>query len=187
MIAIYCLQSEEEQASVRQNLLLEGIPAVLCGPDRENNSMIEKMPFVYFTKAALVFGRRLKEKLSPASLIELSEDASPLSLVAAVQNAYRYQSGQDYWEGFAKNIRFFGWDVFYRGSLMGFTQSEYRILRLLFHSRDVYFTAEEIEAACLVAKLGSASVHICNMNRKARDATGRPIVETKRYKGYRLV
>lgn len=67
------------------------------------------------------------------------------------------------------------------------TRGEYDTLRVI-NLSDGYISAEEL---CEMLRSDAAtehsvSVHISNINRKAEAISGRILVETKRYKGYRI-
>lgn len=68
------------------------------------------------------------------------------------------------------------------------TKTELRIIRLLL-SLPYWHTAEKITLYCMKDRSSDFSrvaVHISNLNRKAKAATGRCIIDCKRYLGYRI-
>lgn len=186
MIAIYCLQDEPLPIQIREILFEMGIPAVRIGPECGNVSIAGKVPFVFFTKAALPFGKSVSSRLPSENVRILTGDEEPMEIVSSLRAEYFRRFGQNIDEARGGGFSFAGRQVSFRGHPVRLTNSEYRILRLLFHSRCVFFTAEEIGAACLSAPLGSPRVHICNMNGKSRRVLGRPMIETRRYEGYRV-
>ena len=78
--------------------------------------------------------------------------------------------------------------TFFRKSVF-LTGTEMRILRMLLYYRD-WVSAERISLYCLrgsKADGASVAVHVCNINRKMKAATGFEMVEKKRYSGYKIM
>lgn len=186
MVAVYCLQEDASAQVLRDVLLAAGIPCALVGPTHGPASIAYKVPFVLFTPAAETYGEGLRRKLPLERILAFSEMEPAEQAPFALETAYLRRFGADYAISQAAGIRFEAERAYFRGHYLPLTSTEYRILRLLFHSRGTYFAAEEIAAACLADPAGGVAVHICNINNKARRTSLHAVIESRRFSGYRV-
>jgi len=78
--------------------------------------------------------------------------------------------------------------LLYYGKYISLTKTEKRIINLLVDSKD-YVIWEKVSGYCLKdpkVSQGTVAVHISNINKKTIAATGREIIECRRYEGYKL-
>ena len=74
------------------------------------------------------------------------------------------------------------------GYIMPLTKTEFSILNRVARAEE-YISAEAIQAEILDGRnitLGNIAVHICNINKKAKRISGRDLIKTRRYKGYKI-
>lgn len=186
MIALCGRRDDIHMLHVRDVLRAADIPAILVGVEFGFADVIGRVPFVCIAESAAIFAQSLRRDVPPEKNVEIPESAGDDEIVSAVQRQFFLRFGSDMETFHERGIRFDGRRVFFRASELHLTKNEYMIVRLLFHGAGAYFSAEEIAAACLADGVGGVAVHICNINAKAKRAHGVPLIETKRYKGYRI-
>ncbi len=74
------------------------------------------------------------------------------------------------------------------GYILPLTKTEFAILKLI-RANDGYTSAYEIANRIFCGKSlthGNVAVHVCNINKKAMKIRDRAIIQTCRYKGYKL-
>ena len=72
------------------------------------------------------------------------------------------------------------------GYVMRLTKAELAILKYI-KDHDGYVSAQELTekvSAGRALTVGSVAVHVCNINKKATNICGKPIVKVRRFKGY---
>ena len=72
------------------------------------------------------------------------------------------------------------------GYVMRLTKAEFAILKYI-NEHDGYVSAQEIVENVTAGRaltVGSVAVHVCNVNKKASNICGRPIIKVRRFKGY---
>lgn len=186
MVAVYCLKEDAAARHLRDALLSAGIPCALVGLTHGPASIAYKVPFVLFWPSAATYGEGLLRKLPGERILSFSAVGNADTIAMSVSCAYLHRFGEDYISARAVGIRFENERVYFRGHYLPLTATEYRIMRLLFHSRGTYFLAEEIAAACLTDSAGGVAVHVCNINNKARRIALHAVIESKRFSGYRI-
>ncbi len=186
MIALFTARDDLHMLHVRDVLRAADIPAILVGVEYGFADVIARMPFVAIAQSASVFAHSLLRHIPPAKIVDIPESFTDEEIVSAVQRRFFLRFGCDMETVHERGIRFDGRRVFFRAVEMHLTKNEYMIVRFLFQGSGGYFTADEIAAACLADGTGGVAVHICNINGKAKRAHGVPLIETKRYKGYRM-
>jgi len=187
MIAIYSHRHDENSNACRLSLLAAGIPCFLIGPAREHADVAVRVPFVLFPDADHLQSVHFGRKLSFEKILTGVDPFLPDGIADGVKIRYFQRFGHDYEAAAGDGIRFFGREVYFRGHFLCLTDSEYLIIRLLFHSRAAYFSSDEIAAACFEKETGAVSGHVCNINRKARLIMNMPLIETRRSYGYRIL
>lgn len=186
MIALCGRRDDLYLQRVRDALRTADIPAICVGIEFGFADMIERLPLVCFAESASSFADSLMRRVPPDKIVAIPNELSDEEIVLAVKRQLFLRFRQDVETVHERGIRFDGRRVFFRAAELHLTKNEYMIVRLLFHGCGAYFTADEIAAACLADAVGGVSVHICNINAKAKQAHGVPLIETKRYKGYRI-
>ncbi len=186
MVAVYCLRGDAFAQSLRDSFLAVGIPCVLVGPTHGPASVLQKVAFVLFAPSAIEYSEGVRRKLPEERITLLSGEENAESAVKEVERAYLRRFGVNYSCAREDGIRFDAGRVYYRGHYLPLTASEYRIVRFLVHCRKKYCFSEEIAAACLADPEGGVTVHICNINSKSRKITLYPLIECRRYSGYRI-
>lgn len=186
MVAVYCLPEDEVAQSLRESLLAAGIPCALVGPTHGPASILYKLPLVVFTPSAEIHGESLRRKLLKNRILSAEEIGDPAYAALAIEHTYLHCFGTDFANAWEDGIRFSEGRVYFRGHFLPLTSAEHRIMRLLFHSRGTYFLTEEIAAACLTDPAAGAAVHICNINNKSRRIALYPVIESRRFSGYRI-
>ena len=74
------------------------------------------------------------------------------------------------------------------GYIMKLTKSEFAILKHI-DEGEGFVSASQLLEGALADKgitLGNIAVHVCNINKKAKAISGRPLIKVRRFKGYRL-
>lgn len=94
----------------------------------------------------------------------------------------------------AEDVIFFAKKYFeIYGNVVKPTMSEYMVFKYLlaFAGEDVYFSPMKIRKFCYIRELhrtdnleGNISVHIHNLNESTTKAYGKPVIRSKRYRGY---
>ncbi len=186
MIALCGRKDDTHIYHVRDVLREADIPAILVWIDFGFTDMIDRVPLVYFAQSSAVFASSLSRCVPPQKSVDVSESATDTEIVSAVKHRFFLRFGCDMEALHERGVRFDGRRVYFRAMDLHLTKTESLIVRLLFHGNGAYFTGEEIAAACLKSGKGGVAVHICNINEKAKYAHGVPLIETKRYKGYRI-
>lgn len=183
MIAIYAKKSDAEAASLRSDLLKQGIPCILIGPEYGHGALMTRVPFVVFGRGCEEIAHGFRESL-PAARVFTSCDAVHAD---ALKDRLRSVYGMDYKNLTRSGIRFVI-DVFYfYGNPIKLTGLETSIVKLLTICHGNYFTAEEIAAFCLDRGCaGTIPVHISHINGKNKASRNDQIIESKRYCGYRV-
>ena len=72
------------------------------------------------------------------------------------------------------------------GYVMRLTKSEFAILKYI-NEHDGYVSAQELTEQVSAGRsltVGSVAVHVCNINKKATNICGKPIIKVRRFKGY---
>lgn len=186
MLALCGRREDTQLYRVRDILRAADIPAICIGIEFGFADVIDRVPLVYFAESAELFADALVRRIPAEKQVIISENTTDEEIVSAVKRQFFLRFGNDMETLHERGIRFDGRRVFFRASEMHLTKNEYMIVRLLFHGNGAYFSAEEIAAACLSDAVGGVAVHICNINAKAKYAHGVALIETKRYKGYRI-
>jgi hypothetical protein len=186
MIALIGTREDTHIYRIRDALREAEIPAIPVGVEFGFEDIIGRMPFVCIAESAAIFAQSLRRDVPPEKIMDIPESFSDDEIVSTVQRQFFLRFGSDMETVHERGIRFDGRRVFFRAAELRLTKNEYMIVRLLFHGGGAYFSAEEIAAACLPDGVGGVAVHICNINVKAKRAHGVPLIETKRYKGYRI-
>ncbi len=186
MIAIYGKKSDHWVYDARDSLLSSGIPCVLFGPEVGFASMAETLPLILFPSQSDAVADSFRKSISQDRVMDALEPVTGTELVEMVKLRYFQKFGHDYEFATGSCVRFSDRRVFFRGHELCLTKTEYRIVRLLFHAQGQYFSAEEIAAACFEGSGSTVSTHASSINRKARYMTEMPLIETRRYHGYRI-
>lgn len=186
MIALCGRRDDLHLHRVRDALRTADIPAICVGIEFGFSDVIDRVPLVCFAESASLFADSLARRVPLDKTVVIPHVASDEEIVTLVKRQFFLRFRQDMETVHERGVRFDGRRVFFRAAELHLTKNEYMIVRLLFHGNGAYFTADEIAAACLANGVGGIAVHICNINAKAKRAHGVPLIETKRYKGYRI-
>ena len=186
MVAIYGQKSDGWIYDWRQALLSAGIPCALVGPPFGFAALADRLIFVLFSSKNDASSIAFQKSLPLEKTLDISPDTSPEALVDFVKLRFfqKFKYDFEYAEGYG--IRFTEKRAYFGGHELHLTKTEYRIVRLLFHARGEYFSPEEIIAACFERKGSTVTTHVSNINQKARYMTEMPLIETRRYHGYRI-
>ena len=182
MIAVYVRRRSEWAESLRCTLLDAGIPCALVGPEYGNTTLALRLPFLTLSPEDGEMHDTMRQTLPPESILSWPADVPP---VQAVWQAYHRRFGEE--ELRRGGVRFMRDTVRFRGEPLHLSACEMRIVLLLTLCTDICFTAEEIASLCLQSGSASAAVvHICHINTKTQQSVQFPMIESRRYKGYRI-
>lgn len=186
MVAIYTLRYSSTWAvEARDELLANGVPALLIGPEFHSAAIVNRLPYVIIDPCAKEVARNFRRCVSYEKIIDVSEGASP-SL--AILSVFCHDFGTLLEQYSARRVRFCGDLVYFRGNPIPFTKRERLIITLLLMGDGLFFAPDEIAASCLERGAEEAvAVHVCHINKKIRRDTRRSLIETRRYWGYRIV
>ena len=86
-----------------------------------------------------------------------------------------------------RRIRFDGKELVFCGKTIALTRAQ-RLLVSVLVLADGWTDAARLAAYCMrrTDDTNSVCVHICNINTKAKNATGQPLILCRRYSGYRI-
>ena len=118
-----------------------------------------------------------------STVVLYDEKEDLLSFVLRIYDDYK---AKHYKKTFALELREMQL-YFYRMPLK-LTETESLIVKMLLFADD-WITRESLASYCLrsqVPDVGSISVHISNINRKAKAVTGLSLIQYKRFSGYKL-
>ena len=184
MTAIYARSTSEWAEKTRAELFDAGIPCALVGAEYGNTHLIRRLPFVIPAPDCGDMNDRLLKDLPADGILTWS---SEVPAIVAVREAYRRRIGTEPETLHRCGVRISGENIRFRGELIRLTANEKRILFLFLTCPGLYFTAEETAVLCLRDAHGNAAaVHICNLNAKTIKAANAPLIECRRYKGYRI-
>ncbi len=186
MIALCGTREDTHLFRIRAALHAADIPAVCVGAEFGFADLMDRLPFVFFSDSASVFAQALIHRVGGEKRIEIPESADDGEIVDIVKHRFFLHFGTDMETQNERGIRFDSRRVFFRAQELHLTNTEYRIVRFLLSGGGTYFTGEEIAAACLASGVGGVAVHICSINAKAKYAHGVPLIETRRFRGYRI-
>ena len=176
---------------LRERFLAADVPCCVATPEQAVGLLPASIILV--TEAYLLADvRYLSELYSPAPVL-LHEDTDTLyDYITAELDA---RLGAFSYHDIGRVATREGKTYFYR-QILRLTHTEQRILNMLKFApivsedeKPVYYTAEQLAAFCMtrgVQAVGSIPVHIANINRKTICITGAPIIDNKRYCGYRI-
>ena len=182
MTAVYARTRSEWAESLRRELFDAGIPCALVGPEYGNTTLALRLPFLILSPEDGEMHDTMRQTLPTENILAWSADVPP---VPAIWQAYRRRFGEE--ELRRGGVRFMRDSVRFRGEPLHLSAHEKRIVFLLTTCADTWFTAEEIAALCLQnGSPSAASVHICHINAKTRQSVQFPMIESRRYKGYRI-
>jgi len=184
MIAIYAGRANTEARECRKQLLYDGIPCALIGPEYGHADLAMRLPFLTVTEDARDIAESFICSISADKILRFPPD---IPAPIAFRQAYLRRFGTDMDTAHIRDVRFIAGEVLYRGNPVHLTPVEMRILRLLLFCRGEYFHSDEIAALCTEQECAkTAAVHVCAINEKTRRISCQKIIETRRYKGYRI-
>ena len=170
MIALCGRADDSFMTRVREVLRAVDIPAIKVGVELGFADVIARVPLVFFSASADAFAASLVRTVPREKILHISDGLSDGEIVDAVKHALFHRLGTDVERVHMDGVRFDGQRVFFRATELHLTKIERLIVRLLLHGEGAYFTAEEIAAACLADSVGGVSVHVSNVNAKAKRA-----------------
>ncbi len=184
MIAIYARRDDDEARAIRAALRREKLPAILVGPESGFCDVCGRLPFVLFTESGRRVGVGFARRLMPRQLLTCPPDVSLPALVRT-QLLTRYSIDMEHLV--CGSVRLRGEEILFRGYPLKLTGNEMRIVRQLAVCRDTYFSGEELAGLCLDGGgADAAAVHVCHLNQKSDALCGAPMIECRRFRGYRI-
>ncbi len=186
MVAVYRSCHDANSTACRSALLSAGIPCFLIGHGLPHAAAAARVPFVIFPDTDMAVSDSFRRSLPPEKFLLSNEWFSPQTVTYGVKLCYFQRLGHDFELAAGGGIRFSDRSVYFCGHYLPLTDSEYLILRLLYHCRGFWFSADEIAASCFENGTGAVTGHVCSINRKARLIKDMPLIETRRIYGYRF-
>ena len=170
---------------IREMLLSEGIPCAVCHTD-DIDRHLPAGAVVVTERYIAPDVRYMEEMHRPRTPVFIFDEDRPLySFVKEVYEEFCRKKADG--EGYS-HVSVTDKGVIFCNCFIRTTKSELRIIRQLL-SMPEWHTAEKITLYCMKnsrSDFGHAAVHISNLNRKARKASGKNLIDCKRYLGYRI-
>ena len=179
------------RAPLRERLLAADIPC--CVATAQQAAELLPVSLVAVTVAFLFEDVRYLSELYTSAPVLLYEDTDTLY-------AYLVEALADHCGTRAERkigrVTIREREICFYGKRIPLTRSEQRILTMLGYApmasdtgEAVYYTSSQLAAFCMEKgrqAAGSIPVHIANINRKTTRAAGVPMIDNKRYCGYRI-
>ena len=171
-------------SQIREKLFCMGIPCAVTHSD--GIDMFLPAGVVIVTeKYILEDVKYMAEMHTPSPVILYDEETDLFDFVYSAYCRYCKESSEG-----AEHLRikYDGNGFIFCSKRIHTTKTEKRMLKMLL-SVPSWFLPEQISAYCLKdskADKGIVSVHVCNLNKKTAAATGRAIIDCRRYSGYKI-
>lgn len=182
MILIVDNTQRKFRKNIRGDMHRKGIPCVLTDSERSAEYMPTRAVFVtedYLLKdAQYIAGIYSVPNVRTVYPEDIENNAEAVFRDGISNEAPRLAR---------RRIRFDGQTLYFCGKLIALTKSEKLIVSLLTLCED-WTDSEIIAAYCMKNPddRNSVAVHICNINSKARRATGQGLILCRRYSGYSI-
>lgn len=182
MILIVDNTQRKFRKNIRGDMHRKGIPCVLTDSERSAEYMPTRAVFVtedYLLKdAQYIAGIYSVPNVRTVYPEDIENNAEAVFRDGISNEAPRLAR---------RRIRFDGQTLCFCGKLIALTKSEKLIVSLLTLCED-WTDSEIIAAYCMKNPddRNSVAVHICNINSKARRATGQGLILCRRYSGYSI-
>lgn len=199
MILLVCDTKDNRIDSLKKNLRREGVPCLSVRTDDVSSYGNAAAVFAFVPSENYLNTLSLRCKRIPVLAVNKSGsriynkdvlfyEESCGSYEDFIINFIKDNYGTEPGRYLTYDVTVDGRDVLCGLNSFRLTPAEYRIISLLAFSRGKWIDEKTIAAVCFddSSKSCRVSVHICNINNKAKLYTGHTLVKTKRGKGYML-